>query len=324
MATLIMLLVLLALLSPAFLSLQNLINVVRQASLLFLLASGLTLTILTAGIDLSIGSVLALSASVAATFILQGWVWSGSFLGLLIGAGCGFLNGLMVAVLGLPPFIATYGMLWIAEGFALVFMQGEIIGGFPAGFRFLGAGYIVGIPVPILAMVVTLAACLFALCRTTFGRRVYMIGANREAARLSGISIRGYLLLVYSLSGLISAFAGLVYISRIDAVESTIGEPLLLPAIAAVCIGGTSLFGGEGGIGGTMVGALIMTLVTNGMNLMNVSTNWQSVLMGFIVVLSVAIDQFGSARLNAPNAGTGNDPAKGGGIPTGEEVRCEG
>lgn len=297
LATIIMLLVALSLLSPAFLSVRNLVNIVRQASLLFLLASGLTLVILTAGIDLSIGSVLALSASVAATFIQQGWIWSGSLLGLLIGAGCGFLNGLMVALVGLPPFIATYGMLWIAEGFALVFMKGEIIGGFPGGFRFLGAGYIVGVPVPILVMVVILAACLFALRWTNFGRYVYMIGANREAARLSGINIRGHLLLVYSLTGLISAFAGLVYISRIDAVESTIGEPLLLPAIAAVCIGGTSLFGGEGGIGGTMVGALIMTLVTNGMNLLNVSPYWQSLLMGAIVVLSVAIDQFGSARV---------------------------
>jgi ribose transport system permease protein len=297
LATIVMLLVILSVLSPPFLSLQNLINVVRQASLLFLLASGLTVVILTSGIDLSIGSVLALSASIAATLIKQDWIWVGPLIGLLVGAGCGFLNGLMVALVGLPPFIATYGMLWIAEGFAVVFMKGEIIGGFPSSFRFLGAGHIVGIPVPILGMVVTLSACLFALRRTNFGRYVYMIGANREAARLSGINIRGNLLLVYSLSGFISAFAGLLFISRIGAVESTIGEPLLLPALAAVCIGGTSLFGGEGGIGGTVVGALILTLVTNGMNMLNVSSYWQSLLMGAIVVLSVAVDQLGSARV---------------------------
>jgi ribose transport system permease protein len=292
----IVLLVALSFVSPAFLSVQNLTNILRQASLLFLLASGLTVVILTAGIDLSIGSVLALSASVAANFIQQGWIWAGSLIGLAIGAGCGLLNGLMVAV-GLPPFIATYGMLWVAEGFAQVFMKGEIISGFPASFRFLGAGYVAGVPVPILVMIVVLMVCIFALRRTNFGRYVYFFGANRQAARLSGISIRGNLLLVYSLSGLISAFAGLVYISRIDAVESTIGEPLLLPAIAAVCIGGTSLFGGEGGIGGTMVGALIMTLVTNGMNLLNASPYWQPFVMGAIVVLSVAIDQFGSAKV---------------------------
>ncbi len=297
LATIIVLLVALSVVSPAFLSVQNLVNIVRQASLLFLLASGLTIVILTAGIDLSIGSVLALSGSVAANFIQQGWIWGGSFIGLGIGAVCGLINGLMVAMVGLPPFIATYGMLWIAAGFAQVFMKGEIISGFPAGFRFLGAGYVVGVPVPILVMIVVLVICVFALRRTTFGRYVYVIGANREAARLSGISIRGNLLLVYSLTGLISAFAGLVYISRIDAVEPTIGEPLLLPAIAAVCIGGTSLFGGEGGIGGTMVGALIMTLVTNGMNLLNVSPYWQSFVMGAIVVLSVAIDQLGSAKV---------------------------
>jgi ribose transport system permease protein len=292
----IVLLVALYFVSPAFLSVQNLTNILRQASLLFLLASGLTVVILTAGIDLSIGSVLALSASVAANFIQQGWIWAGSLIGLAIGAACGLLNGLMVAV-GLPPFIATYGMLWVAEGFAQVFMKGEIISGFPTGFRFLGAGYLAGVPVPILVMIVVLMVCIFALRRTNFGRYVYFFGANREAARLSGINTRGNLLLVYSLSGLISAFAGLVYISRIDAVESTIGEPLLLPAIAAVCIGGTSLFGGEGGIGGTMVGALIMTLVTNGMNLLNASPYWQPFVMGAIVVLSVAIDQFGSAKV---------------------------
>jgi len=297
LATIIVLLVVLFLVSPAFLSVQNLVNIVRQASLLFLLASGLTIVILTAGIDLSIGSVLALSASVAANFIQQGWIWGGSLLGLMIGAACGFLNGLMVALVGLPPFIATYGMLWIAAGFAQVFMKGEIISGFPSGFRFLGAGHAAGVPVPILVMVLVLVACLFALRRTNFGRYVYVIGANREAARLSGINIRGNLLLVYSLSGLFSAFAGLVYVSRINAVESTIGETLLLPALAAVCIGGTSLFGGEGGIAGTLIGALIMTLVTNGMNLLNVSPYWQSFVMGAIVVLSVAVDQLGSAKL---------------------------
>jgi ribose transport system permease protein len=296
LATIILLLMVLSVVSPAFLSAQNLVNIVRQASLLFLLASGLTLVILTAGIDLSIGSVLALSASVAANFIQQGWIWAGSLVGLAIGAACGLLNGLLVALVGLPPFIATYGMLWIAQGFAQVFMKGEIISGFPAGFRFLGAGHMAGIPVPVLAMVLVLVAGLFVLRQTNLGRYVYMMGANREAARLSGINIRGNLLLVYSLSGLISAFAGLVYVSRINAVESTIGEPLLLPALAAVCIGGTSLFGGEGGIGGTLVGALIMTLVTNGMNLLNVSPYWQSFVMGAIVVLSVAIDQFGSVK----------------------------
>lgn len=296
LATIALLLVVLSLVSPAFLSVQNLVNILRQASLLFLLASGLTIVILTAGIDLSIGSVLALSGSVAANFIQQGWIWAGSLIGLLIGAACGLLNGFLVALIGLPAFIATYGMLWVAQGFAQVFMKGEIISGFPSGFRFLGAGHVAGIPVPILVMVGVLAAAVFALRGTTFGRHVYALGANREAARLSGISIRGNLLLVYSLSGLASAFAGLVYVSRINAVESTIGEPLLLPALAAVCIGGTSLFGGEGGIEGTLVGALIMTLVTNGMNLLNVSPYWQSFVMGAIVVLAVAIDQLGSEK----------------------------
>jgi len=293
----ILLLVVLSIISPAFLSVQNLINVVRQASLLFILASGLTIVVLTAGIDLSIGAVLAVSACVGANYIVQGSVWLGSLVGLAVGAACGLLNGLMVAVIGLPPFIATYGMLWVAEGTAQGFMKGEITAEFPASFRFLGAGRILGIPVPILLMVATLAACSVALRRTNFGRYVYAMGANREAARLSGIHIRRNLLLVYSASGLLSAFAGLVYISRINGVESTIGEPLLLPALAAVCIGGTSLFGGEGGIEGTLTGALIMTLVTNGMNLLNVSPYWQSFVMGTIVVMAVAIDQLGAEKV---------------------------
>lgn len=296
-AMIILLLLGLSIISPAFLSVQNLINILRQASLLFLLASGLTVVILTAGIDLSIGSVLALSASIAANLIQQGWIWVGSLIGLAIGAACGLLNGLLVALIGLPAFMATYGMLWIAQGFAQVFMKGEIISGFPTGFRFLGAGQVLRIPVPILVMAVVLAAGVFALRGTNLGRYIYAIGANREAARLSGINIMGNLLLVYSLSGFISAFAGLVYVSRINAVESTLGEPLLLPALAAVCIGGTSLFGGEGGIEGTLVGALIMTLVTNGMNLLNVSSYWQSFVMGAILVLAVAIDQLGSEKV---------------------------
>jgi len=295
--TIILLLVVLSAISPAFLSVQNIINVVRQASLLFILASGLTIVVLTAGIDLSIGAVLAVSACVAANFIVQGSVWIGSLAGLAVGAVCGLLNGLLVAVIGLPPFIATYGMLWVAQGTAQGFMKGEITAGFPASFRFLGAGHLLGIPVPILVMVATLAACSFALRRTNFGRYVYAMGANREAARLSGIYIHRNLLLVYAASGLLSGFAGLVYISRINGVESTIGEPLLLPALAAVCIGGTSLFGGEGGIEGTLTGALIMTLVTNGMNLLNVSPYWQSFVMGTIVVLAVAIDQLGAEKV---------------------------
>ncbi len=295
--TIILLMVALSIISPAFLSVQNLINVVRQASLLFILASGLTIVVLTAGIDLSIGAVLAVSACVAANFIVQGSVWFGCLVGLVVGAVCGLLNGLLVAVIGLPPFIATYGMLWVAEGTAQGFMKGEITAEFPASFRLLGAGHVLGIPVPILLMVVALAACSFALRRTNFGRYVYAMGANREAARLSGIHIRRNLLLVYSASGLLSAFAGLVYISRINGVESTIGQTLLLPALAAVCIGGTSLFGGEGGIEGTLAGALIMTLVTNGMNLLNVSPYWQSFVMGTIVVLAVAIDQLGAEKV---------------------------
>lgn len=282
--------------SREFLSMNNLINVLRQSALLFILGSGITLTILTAGIDLSIGSVLALSACVMGTVLKLEGVFLGILTGLAIGGACGFLNGAMVAFLGLPPFIATYGMLWIAQGLALMFMKAEIIYGFPPVFRFLGAGGIAGIPTPVILMFLVFGGFYLLLNYTVVGRSVYSVGANMSASIISGIPVKRTLLIVYTLSGLFAAFAGMVYISRINAVEAGIGESLLLPPIAAICIGGTSLFGGEGGIGGTLLGAIIMSLVINGMNLLGVTSFWQSFAVGSIVIFSVAIDQIRTAK----------------------------
>lgn len=276
---------------PEFMSFNNIINVLRQASLLFLLSSGLTIVILTAGIDLSIGAILALSACIMGTVLKNQGMLLGIPAGLAIGSACGLFNGMLVSLVRLPPFMATYGTLWIAQGLALIFMKAEIIWGFPKAFRFFGAGHLLGIPVPIILMVVVFAILYFMLNYTTFGREIYAIGANVDAARLSGIRVTRNLLIVYTLSGFLSAFAAMVYISRINAVEAGIGDPLLLPALASVCIGGTSLFGGEGGIGGTILGALIMSLITNGMNLLGMTSFWQSFAVGSIVILSVLVDQ---------------------------------
>ena len=277
--------------TESFLTVTNVLNVLRQASLTFLIASGLTLTILTAGLDLSVGANVGLSACLAGTVMQStGSVALGAATGLAFGAGVGVLNGLMVTILRLPPFIATYGMLWTLNGVTYWFMGGDTIHGFPAGFRALGSGYWLGVPVPIYLMAAFLFAGTVFTRYTTHGHEVFAIGANREAARLSGVPIRARINLVYALSGAMAGLAAVVYLARLNSAEADIGEPLTLPAIAAVLIGGTSLFGGVGGLLGTLIGALTLTLVVNGMNLLAVDASWQPLVTGVIVILAVWID----------------------------------
>ena len=290
----------LSLTTEAFFTLPNILNVLRQASLTFLIASGVTLTILTAGLDLSVGANLGLSACLAATVMKSsGSIALGAATGLAFGALVGIVNGLMVTALRLPPFIATYGMLWTLNGVTYWFMGGETIHGFSPGFRALGSGYWLGIPVPIYVMTAFLAAGGVFTRYTTLGHEVYAIGANREAARLSGIPIRARLNLVYTLSGAMAGLAAIVYLARLNSAEADIGEALTLPAIAAVLIGGTSLFGGVGSLTGTLVGALTLTLVVNGMNLWAVDANWQPLVTGVIVILAVWIDVVTRQRAEA-------------------------
>jgi ribose transport system permease protein len=283
--------VVLALLSSAFLTTSNLLNVLRQASLVFLLASGLTLVILTAGLDLSVGANVGLSACLAATAIkATGSVGAGVAACLASGAAVGVINGLLVTLLRIPPFIATYGMLWMLHGLTYWYMAGDTIHGFPPGFRALGSGYLLGIPIPIYLMLAFLAAGGVFTRYTTYGREIYAIGANAEAARLSGIPVRMRLNLVYALSGAMAGLAAIVYLARLNSAEADIGEPLTLPAVAAVLIGGTSLFGGVGSLSGTLVGAIILALVLNGMNLLAIDANWQPMVTGVVVLLAVWID----------------------------------
>ena len=282
---------------PEFLSINNFINVLRQSSLIFLLASGLTVVVLSEGIDLSIGQVLAFSACIMGWFLKTEPMILAIMVGLGIGALCGLVNGVLIAFVGLPAFVVTYGMMWMAQGFALMFMKAEIIWGVPKAFRFFGAGYILGIPVPVIHMFALCGVLYLVLNYTTFGRYIYNIGANYEAARFSGVRIRRIQIMAYTLSGLLAAFAGVVYISRINAVEAGIGDPLLLPCLAAITIGGTSLYGGEGGIGGTIFGAIIISLIINGMNMLGIETYWQPFVIGAIVILSVALDILRAQKL---------------------------
>jgi ribose transport system permease protein len=277
--------------SDVFLTTNNLLNVLRQASLLFLLASGLTLVILTAGLDLSVGANIGMSACIAASVIkLTGSAMLGAMTGVGIGLAIGLSNGVLVALLRMPPFIATYGMLWIVHGITYWFMAGTTIYGFPPAFRALGSGYFLGAPIPVYLMFAFLALGTFFAQRTTYGQEIYAIGANREAARLSGVPIVRRMILVYAVSGAMAGLASLVFLARMNSAEGDIGEAFTLPAIAAALIGGTSLFGGVGTVSGTLVGALILTLVLNGMNLLTIDASWQPLVTGVIVLLAVLFD----------------------------------
>ncbi len=281
----------LAFLSDAFLTTGNLLNVLRQTALLFILASGLTLVILTAGLDLSVGANVALSACLAATVIKSTGF---SSLGILTGIGCGALigliNGVLVTALRIPSFIATYGMLWILSGLTYYYMAGETIHGFPPAFRQLGSGHLLGVPMPVYMMVLFFLLGSWFAQRTVWGQQVYAIGANPVAARLSGVPVERRLVLVYTFSGAMAGLASVIILARINSAQGDIGEELTLPAIAAVLIGGTSLFGGSGTIGGTLIGAFILTLVLNGMNLLQINASWQPLVTGVIVVLAVWLD----------------------------------
>ena len=287
----------LSILSPYFLTWANLINVLRQASVQFIMSAGLTIVILTAGIDLSIGAILGLAACISASLISGGFVLVGILSALLAGLACGLVNGVLVTIGRIPPFIATYGMLWIAFGLGYIFMRGEVIYGLPESFRYIGAGFLWGIPFPVVVAAALLIVLHLLLHGTVLGRAIYAIGGNPDAARLSGMPVSHRLIAVYALSGLLSGFAALVVIARINAADSGLGEDLLLPAIAAVCLGGTSLFGGVGGIIGTAVGSVILALIVNGMNLLGVQTFWQNAVMGTIILISVFADQLGGRRL---------------------------
>jgi ribose transport system permease protein len=283
--------VLLSFVSTSFLTAENLLNILRQASLLFLVASGLTLVIIGGGLDLSIGANLTLCACLAAAAMKS----SGQpMAGVAVALGCGTLvgltNGVLINRLKVPAFLATFGMLWVTQGIAYWFTAGQVVYGFSPAFRFFGSGFWLGVPVPIWVMLAVGLCCLVFLSRTTIGREVYLMGANEAAAALSGIPVGRRRMLLYALSGLMVGLSSLIYVARLNAAEPGIGEPLLLPAAAAVLVGGTSLFGGSGSIFGTLLGAVILTLIVNALNLLNVSATWHPFVTGAIVLVAVLAD----------------------------------
>ena len=288
---LIVLCVVLWALTPHFLTLPNLLNIAQQTSINAVVAVGMTYVILSGGIDLSVGSIVALSG-VALGLTLQGGHSTAVAVlaGVAVGSACGLLNGSLVSWGGLPPFIVTLGMMSIARGAALLVTEGRPVSGFDAGFRSLATGQIGFIPAPVVVTAAVYAIAHLVLARTTFGRYVYAIGGNEEATRLSGVSVRLHKTVIYGVSGLMSAVAAVILTARLNSAQPIAGMMYELDAIAATVIGGTSLMGGEGTLLGTLVGALIMGVLRNGLNLLGVSSFLQQIVIGGVIVGAVLID----------------------------------
>ena len=287
----------LSILTPHFLTTENIFSVFRSFSFVAILAIGETLTILTAGIDLSVGSILGLSGCLAALAMHAGWGDPLAVaLGLLGGTFLGFVNGFLITWLNLAPFIVTLGMLSIARGLAYVVTRGWPISGFSDSFMFFGQGSIWLIPVPVIIMTVFALLMGLLLNHTVWGRQLYAIGGNEEAARLSGVRISRAKILAYTLSGFSAALTGILLMARLGVSQSVAGQGYELDAIAAAVIGGTSLMGGEGTVSGVVIGAAIMGVLRNGLVLLGVSAFWQQVAIGTVIILAVAVDRLRKKR----------------------------
>ncbi len=278
-------------LTPHFLTIPNLLNVAQQTSINAIIAVGLTFVIITAGIDLSVGSIMAFSGVVLASVLGSGLpIPLAISVGLLIGLTCGSVNGLLIAYGKLPPFIATLGMMSVARGAALMYTNGRPISGFSTEFRILANGEIFSIPISIIIMVLVYLIAHFILIKTRLGRYVYAIGGNEEAARLSGINVTFYKVIVYGICGLLSGLAAVILTARLNSAQPIAGIMYELDAIAATVIGGTSLVGGEGRVMGTLIGALIMGVLRNGLNLLGVSSFLQQTIIGSVIIIAVLVD----------------------------------
>lgn len=280
----------LSLLSDRFLRISNLVNVLRQASINGIISIGMTLVILTGGIDLSVGSVLALSVIIGASWMKQGAPVPLAVGGALaIGAGLGAINGLIITRGKIPPFIATLGMLTVARGLTLIYTQGQPVSSLPQSFLFIGAGSLGPIPMPIVIFAITFIAGYILLTRTRLGQSIYILGDNPAAARLAGIPTDRVTVTVYTLSGLCAALAGLVLVARLNSAQPVLGVGYEFNAIAAVVVGGASFTGGEGNLIGTLLGTLLIETLNNGLNLLNVSSLWEQVVKGVVIALALLL-----------------------------------
>ena len=281
-----------SILHRSFLSPANVLNIIRQSSIHGVMAVGMTFVILTAGIDLSVGSVLALTGVFCASFEHAGWPVLMIVLATLsIGASIGLINGLVVTKGKVTPFVVTLGTMSIARGFAHIYTGAQPIGGFQESFLYIGQEKFLGIHVPIVIFVVVVLIAAFILRYTRLGRYTYAIGSNEQAARLAGINVDRFKAAAYVLCGLTAALGAVILTSRLNAGESIAGAGYELDVIASVVIGGTSLMGGRGGVWGTLLGALLIGTINNAMNLLLISSYWQLVVRGAIIVGAVLLDR---------------------------------
>ncbi len=279
-------------LSPNFLTPGNIVNIFRQASVNIVLATGMTFVILTGGIDLSVGSILAVSA-VASLIIslIPGLSWAAVIAGLLTGLALGLLNGALIAFLDVPPFIVTLGSLTALRGGAYLIANGTTVFNRDLNFAWIGNTYLGPFPWLVVIALLTVLASWFVLRQTVLGVQIYAVGGNERAARLTGIKVNRVLLFVYGVSGLLAGLAGIMSASRLYSATGTLGQGYELDAIAAVILGGTSFTGGIGTIGGTLLGALIIAVLNNGLTLLNMSYFWQLVVKGLVIIVAVIIDR---------------------------------
>ena len=279
-------------LSPSFLSVTNLFNVFKQITVAGIVGCGMTFVILTGGIDLSVGSILGLSGVLASGVLAStGNTAAAVAVSLIVGMACGAVNGFFVSVCGIPPFISTLGMMTLLRGVILVYTKGSPIPIKVDSYKFFGKGSIAGIPVPVIILIVVFLLAHYILTQTTYGRSVYAVGGNREAARLSGIRVKTSEFLVYTLNGLMCGMAGLILTARLGSAQSTSGTGIEMDAIAAVILGGTSLSGGVGFVLPTVVGAMIMGIIDNILTLMNVNPHATNIVKGAVILIAVLVDK---------------------------------
>ncbi|NPV65862.1 MAG: ABC transporter permease [Anaerolineae bacterium] len=280
--------------SDRFLQSRNLVNILVQNAPVIVMAVGMTMAMLVGGIDLSVGSVAALAGAISAGLIVRDGlsVYAGMLVGLVVGLAIGLLNGVLVVYGKLPPFVATLATMGIARGLTLVYTEGRPISGMGDAYTFWGSGVVAEVPVPVIVWLVIVALAYLLLTQTRFGLHVYAIGGGEETARLAGVAVNRVKLLTYGISGLLAGLAGLLLTARLWSAQPQVAVGFELNAIAAAVLGGVSLFGGVGSVLGAVVGALIVGVLGNGMNLLRVASYPQQVIQGIVLVLAVAVDMY--------------------------------
>lgn len=291
--------ILMSFLSPVFMTKNNIMNVLRQISMNGILAVGMTFVILTGGIDLSVGSVVGITGVICGSFLEKGMNWGlACLLSLAIALLCGVINGYLIAYVGFQPFIATLSTMTIGRGFALAYSDGKPYTIRDAHFISIGQGSVLGIPVPIILLVLVCLLGLVILNMTTFGRYVFALGGNKSAAKLSGVRTKKMEMMVYVLSSVCACVVGMILAARISSGQPTAGESYEMDAIAATAIGGTSMSGGIGSLSGTILGFVIIGLLSNSMNLMNINSFYQQIVKGLLIIAAVFLDMKSKGKKN--------------------------